>query len=153
MEKISENPSFSIENLYGQWHILYTNFPMWTKSYRKSPSLNYAYHPGDETYCIYDLVLFTKNRKTKSIKGYNRLVSEQDLSFEWKGAGLLSLLRSRWKIIHFEADWMIIYFEKTLFTPEGYDVVSRNIDLKPTKEKDINEMIKTLQLPKLARIQ
>ena len=40
--------------------------------------------------------------------------------------------------------WAIIYFEKTLFTPKGYDVISRNTMLSAVLEQDVKDKLNAL---------
>lgn len=138
----------SLELLEGKWYIHQTNFPMWLKGDKKKPTLNYSITTKKGKTVLFDEVLFTKNNQQKSIKGYDFVLNKYNTSFEWKGKGILSLLRSKWKIIfyHKENDWALIYFEKTLFTPKGYDVISKNKNLSIEVLNQINTKTKTLEI-------
>lgn len=111
--------------LYGQWHILYSNFPMWLKDDKTAPSLNYQ--PTAKPNVLLDVVQYTENGRLKTIEGYD-YADGASLSFVWHGKGWLRFLHSRWKIEHVSAaqDWLILSFEKTLFTPAGHDIVCRH---------------------------
>jgi hypothetical protein len=114
----------NLNDLEGKWFILYSDFPMWTSGKRKYPSLNYTLIEKNSKFCIEDKVKYEAGGKSRSIDGFDQYLGNGE--FMWKGKGILSILRSRWKVIVMEKDWMLIYFEKTLFTPSGYDLISRN---------------------------
>lgn len=105
---------------------------MWLKGDKTAPSLNYAATPKPNV--LLDVVQYTENGRLKTIEGYD-YADGASLSFVWRGKGLLYLLQSRWKIEHVSAaqDWLILSFEKTLFTPAGHDIVCRHAN--PTREQ------------------
>ncbi|WP_235296061.1 hypothetical protein [Portibacter marinus] len=145
------NTSFEITALIGQWNIIYSNFPMWTNRKRKNPSLNYSLNSLDQEYIINDQVKYRKSGKLKTINGTNKVVSLQDKKFLWRGSGILRFLRSKWQIIHFNELWLIIYFEKTFFTPSGYDVaVKEGNNINPHV---ILEALNYYKIPVLKKIQ
>ncbi len=123
----------NLEDLEGAWYIIFSNFPMWLKGDKTSPSLNYSVQMQGGVRGLGDEVISWKQGKKQSIIGFDTPLDEANLRFEWRGKGLLSLLSSRWEIVYLDAakEWAIIYFEKTLFTPKGYDVIARNQHLSP----------------------
>lgn len=46
--------------------------------------------------------------------------------YKWRGKGLLMIASSRWQVIGFGPGWAVTFFEKTLFTPAGLDIYSRD---------------------------
>ncbi len=66
----------------------------------------------------------------------------------WRGDGLLALLKSKWNILYLDpaGTWAIIHFEKTLFTPEGYDVMARSGQLTEKVRQQIQEKLAELGL-------
>lgn len=118
----------SLSDLEGRWYILLSNFPMWLKGDKTSPSLNYRLEVRAGVHGLRDEVIAWKNGKQSSIVGFDTPLDGTNHTFEWRGKGLLSVLTSRWEIVHLNAEeeWAIIHFEKTLFTPEGYDVIARS---------------------------
>jgi len=115
--------SYSLKDLEGKWYIVFTNFPMWLKGDKKQPTFNYKILDNR----LLDEVKYIKNGREKTITGYDTPENTENSKFTWCGKGLLGLLSSKWEIKKVSADktWMLIYFKKTLFTPEGYDIVSR----------------------------
>jgi hypothetical protein len=116
-----------LHQLAGTWYIQLTNFPMWTKGNRTQPAFKYGLgnkngHPG-----LTDEVSYQKNGRKKFIRGFNTSNHEKNTAFIWRGKGILSLLSSNWKILYFseEEGWALIFFERTRFTPEGFDVITR----------------------------
>ncbi len=135
--------SLSLTALNGRWYIHLTNFPMWLKGDRTSPSFNYkiTWKGGREV--LEDRVEYWQKGKNRTIVGYDWPLDEHNRTFAWRGKGLLWLLESRWEILYMDpkGQWAIIYFRETLFTPEGYDVIARS----PTLEEEmISEMQRKL---------
>lgn len=139
-----------LEKLEGKWHILFTNFPMWLKGDKINPTFNYEISTKNGKRGLRDEVKYFQKGKIKSINGFDEPLNENDLSFEWRGNGLLSVLTSRWKILYFneQTNWAIIEFEKTLFTPKGYDVICREKQPNELLLEEINKKVKELNLVK-----
>ena len=118
----------NLSYLAGVWYIVLSNFPMWTKGDKIKPNFNYNIETKNGIRGLSDEVKFLKNGKTKSIKGWDRPTDQENTKFIWRGSGLLSNAKSQWEILYRSEDfsWMVIHFEKTLFTPEGYDVVCKD---------------------------
>lgn len=127
------NTSIDLRDLEGKWYINQSNFPMWLKGDKTSPTFNYTIIKKKNGLYLADKVSYRKNGKTKSINGVDKSLDTANREFVWRGNGLLSLLKSKWKILHLEKNeqWAIIFFKQTLFTPKGYDVISRNPVLSP----------------------
>ncbi|WP_304234497.1 hypothetical protein [Jiulongibacter sediminis] len=140
-----QNP-LKLKDLEGQWYIQYSNFPMWLKGDKTSPRFNYTI----ESDRLLDKVQYIKQGRKKTITGFDTSLDVCNRRFEWRGKGLLHLLRSRWEIIenHRKEKWALIYFEKTLFTPEGYDVISKNKELTKDQLNSIRAKISQLTLEK-----
>ena len=52
-------------------------------------------------------------------------------AFGWRGKGWLMIASSQWEVLGYGSDsqgkdWIVTYFSKTLFTPAGIDIYSRN---------------------------
>ena len=135
-----------LTDLEGRWHINQSNFPMWLKGDRTSPSLNYAIANRKSDMFLLDKVIYLKNGKEKAINGISRPLDSNNSEFVWRGKGISGLLKSEWKILHIDTvtQWAIIYFEKTLFTPKGYDVISRNTMLSAVLEQDVKDKLNAL---------
>jgi hypothetical protein len=123
----------SLSELEGKWYIVLSNFPMWLKGDKTNPSLNYKVEQNGAITGLRDEVISWKRGKQQSIIGFDTPLDGTNARFIWRGKGLLRLLQSAWEIVYMDTanEWAIIHFEKTLFTPEGYDVVARNKHLSP----------------------
>jgi hypothetical protein len=143
-----------LQQLEGRWFIVLSNFPMWTKGNKTNPTFNYSITSKGNDTVLLDEVKYFKNGKEKSIVGYDHPLDSGNTAFVWRGKGLLSLLKSRWEILHLDSSgkWMIIHFQKTLFTPEGYDVVSRNETLTEEEVKAVSERLKALGIKNLTKL-
>lgn len=108
--------------LDGKWHIVATTFPMWLSGKRTSPTFTYT-RRGD---VLEDDVSFHSGAKTKHIRGID--TPTDPTSFQWRGNALLKVLTSQWQVTHLADDrsWAVIEFAKTLFTPAGVDVITRD---------------------------
>ena len=144
----------SLTALEGRWHIVLSNFPMWTKGNKTEPTFNYSVTTKGGDTVLLDEVKYMKKGKEKSILGYDHVKDRTNTSFVWRGKGLLSLLKSKWEILYMEPHcaWMIIHFRKTLFTPEGYDVVARDKSLTGPEMKAVKEKLKELGVGELVSI-
>jgi hypothetical protein len=118
--------------LVGTWFIHSTNFPMWLKGDKVNPTFNYSVVTKKDRVLL-DEVKYLKNGKEKSIVGYDTQAPKDTTVFVWRGKGLLHLLKSKWKVALMDdsGQWAVIWFSKTLFTPEGVDIISRTPSLSP----------------------
>jgi hypothetical protein len=146
-----------LHDLEGRWYVVLSNFPMWLKGDKTSPNLNYAVETKGAVTGLRDEVISQKRGKPQSIVGFDTPLDGANTRFQWRGKGLLALLTSRWEIVHLEAhgEWAIIHFEKTLFTPEGYDVIARRKELSSEMLADIQLALRecgiTAQLQPIAQ--
>ncbi|WP_337040570.1 hypothetical protein [Emticicia sp. 17c] len=133
-----------LTTLVGTWFICYTNFPMWLKGDKSNPTFNYTEVILKGEKVLLDEVKYYKNNKQRTITGYDYQHKQDILKFTWRGKGILSLLKSQWKVALLAPDrqWAVISFSKTLFTPEGVDIISRTPELS---EKDMAEIRKQME--------
>ena len=112
--------------LAGRWFIQRSNFPMWLKGDKQHPTFDYVVEQRADGPVLIDTVGYEKNGVHKTIRGIDTPVPGS-AAFVWRGAGLLCLLTSHWDVLFVDEarGWALIHFTKTLFTPEGYDVISR----------------------------
>lgn len=136
------NPIFNI--LSGTWFIINSNFQMWLDGTKKNPTFNYTISEKNGKTFLIDEVKYHKNGKTKTINGFDYLNPNNDRAFTWQGKGFLAIAKSHWeiKLIDEKNEWAVIWFSKTLFTPEGVDIISK----KPQLNKSMLEEIKTKML-------
>ncbi|MCW3084195.1 MAG: hypothetical protein JWP12_1561 [Bacteroidetes bacterium] len=149
-----------LTQIVGTWFIIGTNFPMWLKGDKQSPSFTYTVtqHKGKEV--LLDEVKYLKKGKTKTITGYDRADETKQNAFVWRGKGLLAIAKSNWeiKLIDPQGNWVVIWFSKTLFTPEGIDIISRRQQLdeatlleiknKITQDPVLKKQLETLKILK-----
>lgn len=142
------NEKINLQALEGKWYIILSNFPMWLKGDKTNPTFNYKKAEKDGVLRLIDEVQYTQNGRTKSINGFDNPLNSENTSFEWRGNGLLSLLSSNWQILYLDTigNWAIIYFEKTLFTPKGYDVICREKQPNALIMKKIEEKLRELKI-------
>lgn len=150
----SQGQSISLSDLEGKWFINQSNFPMWTKGKKTNPTFNYKKAEADQKWVLMDEVQYNKKDKSKTIRGIDYPKNEENTTFVWRGHGILRLLKSKWEIIYYDNtnQYMIIHFRRTLFTPEGYDVVSRSKTLSGDLKSIITEKLKVYGIENLSII-
>jgi hypothetical protein len=138
----------NLQELEGKWHIILTNFPMWLKGDKKNPNFNYKIAERDSVMGLIDEVKYKQNGQTKSINGFDKPLNIENTSFEWRGNGFLLLLSSKWQILNVDStkQWAIIYFESTLFTPKGYDVICRDTQPSSLIMRNVEEKLRVLKI-------
>lgn len=147
--------SVTLEDLVGTWYINMTNFPMWLKGDKTSPTLNYKISERNGVKGLEDEVKYTDNGKQKSIKGFDKPLNDQLTSYIWRGNGLLWLLSSKWDLLYLDQEKQIAitHFEKTIFTPEGIDVISKKKKLSEEDIKDIMGIIEKNKFPLKSKLE
>ncbi len=134
-----------LQFLIGTWFVCSTNFPMWVKGDKIDPTFTYTLENAEKK-ILYDEVKYVKKGREKSIKGYDRQDAEDASKFTWRGKGLLFIAKSKWQVVLQDpkGEWAVIHFSKTLFTPEGVDIISRKPKLSVAELQQIkDEMLKT----------
>lgn len=141
----------TLELLAGTWHIHYTNFPMWLKGDKLHPTFNYIIADKKSKQGLTDIVRYQKNGKTKEIVGFDTPMNAENTQFKWRGKGLLWMFSSKWEVKYYDEtlEWALIYFSKTIATPEGYDVITRKPQLDAGQEAAILNKLKELRLENL----
>ena len=122
-----------LAKLLGTWHIQFTNFPMWLSGEKLRPTFTYAAASSSDT--LVDIVTYEQRNRIRTIRGKDRHLGGR--RFRWRGDGLLCLLTSDWEVAFMspEADWAIIRFEKSLLSPAGHDIVTRQEGISDDLEK------------------
>lgn len=125
---MEEQRSLQQADYIGEWHVLFTDFPMWLGGRRRKPRFIYEAGIRGGRQGLLDTVRYEQGGRTREIKGFDYVLDAQYTRFCWRGNGIMSLLRSNWRLIYISEDksWAIIRFRKTLFTPDGVDLISRN---------------------------
>ena len=138
----------NLQYLEGSWYINRSNFPMWLSGKKTEPTFNYTLQKKSGKYRLLDEVKFFKNGKEKSIVGFDYPIERSPAQFVWRGKGLLFIAKSKWAVLHYDEQllWMLIKFEKTLFTPPGYDIVSRERHLSAEQREEIQKIMSQLDI-------
>ncbi len=143
----SQKP-MTLKALEGTWFIHFTNFPMWLKGDKTQPTFNYTIQKRGDTEGLKDVVEYLKKGKKRRIVGFDKPQNTSNTQFVWRGKGLLFLLKSEWQLLYIDPThtWAVIGFTKTLFTPAGYDVISKNKEINADFEQIVVNKLKELYL-------
>ena len=129
--------------LAGTWFVLASDAPIWVKGDKLHPTLNYNIEQHHGTPRLLDEVKYEKNNKHKTITGYDKMDGDKQKAFVWRGKGMLFFVVSKWHVALQDTAgrWAVIAYSKTLFTPQGVDILSRTPSLdEPTMQHIINLM-------------
>lgn len=124
--KLAVTPStFDARSLAGTWHVVATNFPMWTQGTKTQPTFTYGVLGEGE---LSDLVRYVENGAPGLVEGTDRQSATTPTHFTWRGVGWLALFSSAWDVVAIDpaGAWAIIAFSSTLATPEGVDIITRH---------------------------
>lgn len=137
-----------LKDLQGVWFINQSNFPMWLKGDKTNPTFNYQIQEKWRKKGLKDVVRYQQKGKGKSIQGFDSILDDNNTQFLWRGKGWLFFVTSRWSILYLSPNksWAIIGFEKTWFTPKGYDIISRQKELSLIQIEEIAQHLKQLNI-------
>ncbi|KAK6512315.1 hypothetical protein TWF481_001203 [Arthrobotrys musiformis] len=148
-------PPLTPTALLKTWWVTTSTLPMWKSA--KNIRITYTLIPSTKN--IDDIIHYNPRSGppattstpeeaaklvTKSIHGVDYPLSEddKDLTYKWRGKGLLFIATSRWQVVGYGGrdvraivgeggeevlegvEWVVTYFEKSLFTPAGVDVMT-----------------------------
>ncbi len=119
-----------ISDLLGQWHVLFSDFPLWLKGDKRQP--RFTYGRTAKPLQMTDVVSYAQGSRRREIRGIDHWLGGNE--FRWRGTGWMFLFSSRWRVDHLSHDrqWAIIAFEKSLVSPSGYDILCRDADPDPS---------------------
>ena len=143
----SQNPN-TLDVLQGKWYIHFSNFPMWLKGDKTQPTFNYTIEKRGDVTGLKDEVNYKKKGKSKSIFGFDKPTDATQKTFVWRGRGLLKIAKSKWQFVYIDPTntWAIIGFDKTVFTPSGFDVISKNKEISPDFGQIVEDKLKELRI-------
>jgi hypothetical protein len=130
VSNVPPNPEFkipSVDFLNGTWHVTHSTLPMW----KSNRNVRITYTPlPDIPEKMDDLVQYQSlhGEKLKTVHGIDTPNQTFPGSYDWRGKGWLKIASSHWEVLGCGAEeggWAVTYFAKTLFTPAGIDVYSR----------------------------
>lgn len=141
LKPCSEDPLAALE---GTWYVQYSNFGMWLSGRKHFPTFTYTVSHKRGISGLTDVVSYQKRGRRHEIRGFDTPLNGQAMQFTWRGNGLLYLFKSNWKILYCDSAWLLIHFQKTLVSAEGYDVISRqpfpDVETRLSIEKKLREL-------------
>lgn len=164
-------PPPSLTWISGPWHVTHSTLPMWKKN--RNVLITYTPLPTSPPH-LDDLVTYQPlhGSKTKSVRGVDKPFSVPNveataeapsddslasLGYNWRGKGWLAIASSKWEILAWGEEeggnaYAVTFFAKTLFTPAGVDVYSREGALRAETVEGIKAALKGLggEVEKLA---
>jgi hypothetical protein len=121
------------------WHVTHSSLPMWKS--KRNVQIRYtplppssASVPPDSTDRLNDVVTYQSLSSTKlqTIGGVDTASGEGRGEWDWRGKGWLKIASSHWEVLGWGEEeatgnkWVVTCFAKTLFTPAGVDLYSRD---------------------------
>lgn len=113
-----------LKKMEGRWFLQYSGCPLWKKGNIDTISFDYELMHKGEDLVLKEQVEFRKNGKMKMKRGFE-IPKEGSEILSWKGIGMNKLFRNRSKVLHNDEGILIMWFEKTVSTPESIDVLTR----------------------------
>ncbi|CAI7590252.1 unnamed protein product [Penicillium glandicola] len=126
------------------------NLPLWKG--KRNVNITYKLLPADSAGVqkIDDLVQYQAidSDKIKSVHGVDTPTPGNPGAWDWRGKGWLMIASSHWECLGFgrtddDNHWIVTYFAKTLFTPAGVDIYSRNKEGLP--QTTVDQILNTLR--------
>jgi hypothetical protein len=135
--------------IIGTWHVTHSSLPLWKG--KRNVNITYKLLPEDSgVQKIDDLVQYqaVNSDKVKSVHGVDTPTPGNPGAWDWRGKGWLMIASSHWECLGFgHTDdgncWIVTYFAKTLFTPAGIDIYSRNKEGLP--KEIVDKILETLK--------
>lgn len=146
----TSTPPPPISFLSGTWYVNYSTLPLWKDkrnvriTYTELPPTNPS--SPDPVPRLDDFVEYQalNSDKIKTVAGIDTPSGADTGAWDWRGKGWLKIASAHWEIVDWglggeggivvgETDghgkeveeWAVIWFQKTIFTPEGIDIFSR----------------------------
>jgi len=136
--------------LAGTWHVTHSTLPMWKKA--RNVNITYARIPGCTK--LLDTVRYQSRNsdKIKTITGWDKPGADSGI-WDWRGKGWLKWITSHWEVLgHGDIrcvdgeQWVVTYFEESLFTPAGLDIYCRMREgLTPQVSHGLEQVIEALK--------
>lgn len=113
-----------LKKLEGRWFLQYSGCPLWQKGSIDTISFNYELMHKGENLVLKEKVEFRKNGKMKIKRGFEIPMEDSNV-LNWKGIGMNKFFRNQSKVLYNKEGILIMWFEKTISTPESIDVLTR----------------------------
>ena len=133
-----------LKKLEGRWFLQYSGCPLWQKGSIDTISFNYELMHKGENLVLKEKVEFRKNGKMKIKRGFE--IPEEDSNvLNWKGIGMNKFFRNQSKVLYNKEGILIMWFEKTISTPESIDVLTRKKHLSAEESAYIFSILENLK--------
>lgn len=123
------------------WHVTHSTLPMWKS--KRNVRIKYSplppsvpSIPAENTDRMDDIVTYQSlnGEKVSTIQGVDKVAGDGDArgEWDWRGKGWLKIASSHWEVLGWGDEeesgnkWVVTVFAKTMFTPAGIDVYSRD---------------------------
>ncbi|BCS19565.1 uncharacterized protein APUU_12393A [Aspergillus puulaauensis] len=153
----SSSDQITAPSLAGTWYITRSSSPFWRDKHGVCINLTpedaqQSSKPNQSTIYTNRTAYRTSAETSASIKtvsGTDRRVAISNtdgncssaIIMEWRGSGWLRIAKTRWEILGFGAAWMVVYADKSMFTPAGISVYSREKELNSELEGEIQDAL------------
>ncbi|KAI9804070.1 MAG: hypothetical protein M1825_001471 [Sarcosagium campestre] len=142
----------STDWLKGEWFVTHSSLPLWKN--KKNVIIKYTPLPPEKggithgTDLLDDLVSYQKigSEKVQTVHGLDRVSGDDAGAWDWRGLGMMRIASTHWEILGYGAlvrpgedgtlvyatqvpkpeDWVVTFFQKTIFTPAGIDLYFRS---------------------------
>lgn len=143
--QVPRGPSFDARRLEGGWHVIASNFPMWLEGKKTDPNFIYRVRLGGDEVELDDTVAYTESGRRETIEGTDTQDPASPTHFTWRGRGLLAAFASDWVVAATgpEDRWIVLYFTRTLVTPEGVDVIGKTSVLSDEDREAVTRLLTT----------
>lgn len=133
-----------LKKMEGRWFLQYSGCPLWQKGNIDTISFNYELMHKGEDLVLKEKVEFRKNGKMKIKRGFE-IPLEKSGVMNWKGSGMNRFFRNQSKVLYNMEGILIIWFEKTMSTPESIDVLTRKKHLSAEESAYIFNILEKLE--------
>lgn len=127
----------SVDDFVGQWYITQTTSPVWKDKRNVVLTYSVLSHASDDTRPrLDDLITYQTldSQKSQTMRGTDTPSPSNPGGWTWRGTGLLKLVTSQWEILGHsqnpaaenEGGWMVVFAQKSLFTPAVVNICTRN---------------------------
>ena len=152
----------TVDWLVGRWHVTHSSLPLWKD--KRNVTLDYAALPAGAAGVVKidDTTSYMKlgSDKVKTTHGIDTPSDGKQGTYDWRGTGWLRIASSHWEVLGYGDvpgdgghQWVVTYFAKTLFTPAGIDIYSRQAGgLPEAVVAAIKNALKGLEAPELRKL-
>ncbi|KAL2815029.1 hypothetical protein BDW59DRAFT_166944 [Aspergillus cavernicola] len=152
-------------SLAGRWYITRSSSPFWRDKH--GVSITFSLDAAQKSTESDSPPVYTtqtayrtsaeSSGSTKTVSGTDRRVATADgngdgnddgssaIVMEWRGSGWLRIARTRWEILGFGGgsvvQWIVVYAEKSMVTPAGISVYSREREMGDQSEREMQDAL------------